>query len=74
MVIAVQEEPEGATQMINLDSYLCGVSSFQATDPEPERVAVLFHVDEQTQYIQPTSCLAIKNKACGDCEREGEIE
>ena len=46
------------------------MSSFQTKDLEPEWVAVLFHVDEQTQYDQATNCLAIKNKACGDCERD----
>ena len=82
MVIAVQEGPKRVSNDKSLllsedyrvrcckSSYLCRMSSFQTKDLEPGRVAVLFHVDEQTQYIQPTNCLAIKNKACGDCERD----
>ena len=37
--------------MINLYSYLCECLHTRP-DLEPERVAVLFHVDEQTQYNQ----------------------
>ena len=82
MVIAVQEGPKRVSNdkssLLSEDyrvrccksSYLCRMSSFQTKDLEPGRVAVLFHVDEQTQYNQPTNCLAIKNKACGDCERD----